>query len=175
MGRPKHLLADADNVTWLERTVKLVSSYVDGVALSGAGEVPESLSSIVRLQDVDGIVGPLTGILSAFRYKPDASWLLLACDMPCITGDAIAWLLSLQQEGAWGYVPALSSNGRVEPLFARYEPESAELFEHMRSESILRISRITDFEKVQVISVPSVLQNAWKNVNTPEDLSMLNV
>ncbi|WP_136810029.1 molybdenum cofactor guanylyltransferase [Desulfosediminicola flagellatus] len=174
MGQPKHLLADKTGLSWLERTVAVVKPHVAGIALSGSGDVPASLASHTRLEDVSGVYGPLTGILSAMRFKPNVAWLLLACDMPSINKESIAWLLSQRKFGSWGTVPSVMGN-RVEPLFALYEPQAKELFETMRAESNLRISSVAQSDKIQILSVPPELQLAWNNVNTPGELDVLNI
>ena len=89
MGRPKHLIEDKNKITWLERTAAILRPFVDGLLVSGNGMLPEKLADTKRLVDIPGVVGPLTGILSASRWQPMVSWLLVACDMPYITTEAI--------------------------------------------------------------------------------------
>ncbi len=175
MGQPKHLLQDSRGRSWLEAMVGTVQPLVSGVALSGRGDVPESLSSYVRLPDIPGVAGPLTGLLAAMRWQPDVSWLLLACDMPEVTEESIGWLLDQAGPGFWGTVPAIGGKSGVEPLFARYEPQAASIFEQLALAGVRRISRITACERIRVVQVPPSLQNAWENVNTPEDVKRLSL
>lgn len=170
MGRPKHLLTDGAGLTWLERTVRTVTPQVAGVALSGQGEIPSVLQTLPRLPDIPDVQGPLTGILSAMRWQPDVAWLLLACDLPEVSAEAVAWLLAQQQPGQWGCVPATGQDKRVEPLFARYEPQCAALFEAMNAAGTRRISTIVDDDRVRVVRIPDHLRRCWQNVNTPEEL-----
>lgn len=170
MGRPKHLLLDAEGRTWLERTVHTVRPQVAGVVLSGPGEIPAGLGFLPRLADIPNVGGPLAGILSAMRWQPDVSWLFLACDMPEVTAEAVAWLLGERKAGRWGTVPTRAGLKLVEPLFAGYEPQCAALFEQMCAAGIRRISRIVDFEKINVVQIPDHLQASWQNINTPEEL-----
>ena len=170
MGRPKHLLPDTAGSTWLERTVRTVQPQVTGVALSGRGEIPCGLDSLPRLADIPDVGGPLTGILSAMRWQPDVSWLFLACDMPEVTAEAVAWLLGERKVGSWGTVPKRVGLKRVEPLFAGYEPQCAALFERMSAAGIRRIGRIAEFEKISVVRIPDHLVASWQNINTPEEL-----
>lgn len=174
MGQPKHLLTDNSGITWLERTVGLVQPLVDGVVLSGSGEVPASLRALPRLADIPGVGGPLTGILSAMRWQPEVAWLLLACDMPGLSTEAVKWLLAQQAAGCWGTIPQISPESAIEPLFARYEPQCAELFEQLNIQGVRRISRIAETNRVQVVRVPEQLRSGWRNVNTPEELLLFN-
>jgi molybdopterin-guanine dinucleotide biosynthesis protein A len=173
MGQPKHLLHDSHGRSWLEGMVETVQPLVDGVVFSGGGEVPQALTSYIRLPDIPGVAGPLTGLLAAMRWQPDVSWLVLACDMPAVTVESIGWLLEQSGPGSWGSVPAIAGKRGVEPLFARYEPQSAAIFEQLAAAGVRRISRITECEKIRVVQVPDHLQSAWENVNTPEDLKSL--
>lgn len=170
MGRPKHLLLDEAGRTWLERTVRTVQPQVAGVVLSGRGEIPAALDSLPRLADIPEVGGPLTGILSAMRWQPDVSWLFLACDMPEVTAEAVAWLLGERKVGRWGAVPRRAGQKRLEPLFAGYEPQCAALFERLGAAGIRRIGRIADFEKISVVRIPDHLEASWQNINTPEEL-----
>ncbi|MFV0437183.1 MAG: molybdenum cofactor guanylyltransferase [Desulfopila sp.] len=172
MGRPKHLLCnERDGDTWLERTVSLLTPLVTGIALAGGGELPATLSSRPRLCDVIGASGPMAGILAAQRWQPTVSWLLLACDMPGLSTAAVRWLLAQRQLGRWAVVPRLGEKEKVEPLFAVYEPQSALFFERMHCRGVGRISRIAEYRRVEVVKVAAELQSAWRNINTPEELS----
>ena len=71
MGQPKHLLNQAGH-SWLERIVRTLSPFVDEVFLAGSGQVPAALTRLTRLSDVNGVQGPLAGILAALRHRPDA-------------------------------------------------------------------------------------------------------
>ncbi|WP_215255455.1 NTP transferase domain-containing protein, partial [Escherichia coli] len=61
--------------------------------------VPTGLNNVTRLQDVSGVHGPLAGILAALRFRPDALWLIAACDLPALHADAIAWLIAESRQG----------------------------------------------------------------------------
>jgi molybdenum cofactor guanylyltransferase len=171
MGRPKHQIRGANGLTWLENTVKLLTPFTEQIVLSGAGEVPASLDFLMRLEDVPDVQGPLTGILAAMRWHPDACWLLVACDMPNITAEAVEWLLACRQSDSWGTVPRLKDDGFLEPLLALYEPQSKAYFEELYRSRILRISMVARRENIHTPVVPQSLARAWSNINTPEDLS----
>ncbi len=176
MGRPKHLLTQEEktnSISWLEQTVDLLQPLIgNSIALSGAGLVPESLAALPRLPDVPEARGPLTGILAAMRWQPSVSWLLLACDMPHISSEALNWLLSCRQPGSWGVVPRLQEGGFVEPLLAHYDSRCATLFEQLLSSGSLRIGQIAGQSKIATPLVPHHLRQSWLNINTPEELAV---
>ncbi len=171
MGRPKHLIRGKNGLTWLENTVHLLQSFTTQIVISGRGDVPAGLDSLVRLADVPDVQGPLTGILAAMRWHPDSCWLLLACDMPNITSEALEWLLATRHPDFWGTLPRLKEDGFVEPLLALYEPQAKNYFEELCASGCLRISMIAERSKIVTPVVPPSLCRAWSNINTPEELS----
>lgn len=171
MGRPKHLIEGENKTTWLERTTDILRPMVDGLVVSGAGLLPEKLDDMVRLADIPGVVGPLTGILAASRWQPMATWLLVACDMPHITPEAVHWLLSGRRAGCWGRVPRLAENRYCEPLFAWYDFRAAQLFEEQLFDGNLRIGGAASHSKIDNPVIPESLRPGWQNINTPDQLS----
>lgn len=170
MGRAKHLLTDSGGRTWLENTVAAVAPFVGQVVLSGGGLVPESLRDLVRLPDIPGVAGPLTGILSAMRWQPDVSWLLVACDMPSLSAEALGWLLESRQPGRWGTVPKRSRDSHVEPLLAHYDSRCRAIFEEVLASGSSRIGDAARHEKIATPVIPAEFLAAWDNINTPEEL-----
>lgn len=170
MGRPKHLIEDEQKTTWLEKTTDILRPLVDGLVVSGVGMLPEKLTDIARLEDIPGVVGPLTGMLAASRWQPTVTWLLVACDMPHITTEAIQWLLSDRRAGCWGRVPRLEGSKHCEPLFAWYDFRSAQLFEEQLYDGNLRIGGAASHPKIDNPVIPESLCYGWQNINTPEQL-----
>ncbi len=176
MGRPKHLIEREETIgaTWLEHTVGLLQPLIgDRIALSGGGQVPASLSFLPRLPDIPEVRGPLTGILAAMRWQPTVSWLLLACDMPDISGEALTWLLAQRRPGCWGTVPRLHEDGYVEPLLAHYDFRCGPLFERLLASGSLKMSLVARQGKVETPLIPPLLRPSWRNINTPEELAGL--
>ena len=172
MGWPKHLIKGGNGLTWVENTVKLLTPFTRDIVLSGAGDVPATLHSLQRIPDVPDVQGPLTGILASMRWQPDACWLLLACDMPNITSEALEWLLASRRPDSWGTVPRLEDDGFVEPLLALYEPQAKDYFEELCDSGIFRISMVARRSKISTPVVPHGLSRAWSNINTPDELSL---
>jgi molybdopterin-guanine dinucleotide biosynthesis protein A len=170
MGQPKHLIEDKNNKTWLERTTDILRPLMDGLVVSGAGKLPEKLAGTVRLADIPGEVGPLTGILAACRWQPLVTWVFVACDMPNITPEAIHWLLSGRRAGCWGRVPRLEGRKHCEPLFAWYDFRAGQLFEEQHYAGNLRIGAVASHFKIDNPVIPESLHYGWQNINTPDQL-----
>jgi len=170
MGQPKHLIKNKRGRSWLDSTVDILKPLVDEIVISGAGDVPDALSDIARLQDIPGAVGPIAGFLSASRSYPLMNWLLVACDMPNISGDAIEWLLSRRSPGRWGVVPRMPETGYLEPLFSWYDMRAGQIFESQLQAGEMRIGRGAEHPKIENPIIPRSLRRSWKNINTPEQL-----
>ncbi len=168
MGRPKHLLME-NGQTWIERTVAVMEKKVDNLVLAGRGEVPPSLVYLPRIPDTPYLDGPLSGVLAAMRWQPRSSWLVVACDLPDISEEAINWLLEQREGGIWGILPSLGGGSRVEPLFAWYDFRMLSVLEKLAADGCLRPGMAAEHEQVITPSPPARLHPAWRNVNTVEE------
>ncbi len=163
MGRPKHLFHIGET-TWLEHIVATVQAVVAQVALLGGGEVPENLGALPRLLDVLDRQGPLAGMLSAMRWRPDASWLFIACDLPQISLASVRWLLDQRAPGVRAVLPRLPGAVGVEPLLAFYDFRARPLLE-----SSLAPSDLARLPGVITPEPPLEIAGAWVNMNTPTE------
>lgn len=174
MGRPKHLLRTDGGGTWLEMTVARLHALADGVVLAGAGEIPPALSHLARLPDAPGVAGPLAGILAAMRWQPGVSWLVVACDLPSLTEEAVRWLLAARRPGRWAIIPRRSRDSHVEPLLACYDRRCRVWFEELRLSGSLRIGMAARRPQVHSPVIPAAYLRAWDNINTPQELELLS-
>ncbi|MCK4850113.1 MAG: molybdenum cofactor guanylyltransferase [Phycisphaerae bacterium] len=170
MGSAKHLLTK-DGQTMLVRTIECLEQVVgSNVVICGAGKVPESLARFKRLPDVPDAQGPMSGVLAGMRWRPRASWLVAACDLPELSPAALEWLLSTRAPGIWASLPSLDGSQYVEPLLAHYDFRARPLLEQLAAQGNFRPGRIASHPKVRIFPVPPHLQAAWRNANSPRDL-----
>jgi molybdopterin-guanine dinucleotide biosynthesis protein A len=113
-------------------------------------------------------IHPLLGIITALRSSDERPILVVACDMPFLTGPLLAWLAGL--DGL--VVPEVED--RLQPLLARYEPAHADALETaLRSNHSMRRAiaglepRIVSERELRPFGDPSRL---CFNVNDPSDL-----
>ncbi len=172
MGRPKHLI-DKDGRTWIEHTVAKLEPHVRQVVLSGKGEVPSSLARLARIPDVSGLAGPLSGLLSALRWQPAVSWLMVACDQPAIDPKVFSWLKSRRKPGIRAVLPDLRGDGRVEPLLAWYDFRCRPIVEELADGGCLRPGGLVGRPGVITPQPPADLHESWRNINTPLELESL--
>ncbi len=168
MGQVKHLIME-NGRTWLEKSVAVLEKKVTHLVLAGRGDIPPSLVHLPRIPDIPGLAGPLSGMLAAMSWQPQASWLIAACDLPDMSGEAIDWLLQQRQAGIWGVLPSLGGNSRGEPLLAWYDFRMLPVLEKIAAGGCLRPGLAAEHEMVITPKPPVHLHSAWRNVNRVED------
>jgi molybdopterin-guanine dinucleotide biosynthesis protein A len=119
------------------------------------------------LVDAPGLVGPLAGIVAARSHAPAAWWVVVACDMPLVTPEAVRWLLAARCEGAVAVLPTTESGG-PQPTLALYGPGVDPLLA-----SVTAPVQLSGLPGVLTPPVPTALVQCWTNVNRPEELAAL--
>ncbi len=113
---------------------------------------------------------PLCGVLAALRASAPRPILALACDMPFLSADLLAWLASLEE-------PLVVADGGagLQPLLARYDPVLIEALEaalprHAALRELVAslAPRVVGETELARFGDPRLL---CFNLNTPEDLS----
>jgi molybdopterin-guanine dinucleotide biosynthesis protein A len=168
MSTPKQLISCPEGVTWLERTVAIARRVTSQVDLAGRGEIPSSLKDLPHLADVPGIKGPLAGLLALMRWQLNAGYLLLACDLPGLTIEALQWLISYRSSGVIAILPSIKPN-TIEPLTAIYEGTIHSVLESRAKSGIWGFQSLQEERGVITPTPPTQLVPAWQNVNTPDE------
>lgn len=150
----------------IERSFSTLSKISSGTVLLGSGDVPETLASSCRLPDAPGVKGPLSGILSAFRWDPESTWIISAVDMPLMSEDAWNWLTKQRRPGVWAILPRIGTGSAAEMTGACYEPMIFEYIEELARKRVFRLQAIARHPKVITPLIPPGIASSWKNVNT---------
>lgn len=174
MGRSKSLLQVKGRFV-LEQIVAQAGAVADRVVLVGGGEIPASLSSVPRLPDAPDMDGPVAGMLSAFRWQPEARWIILACDLPLVSREALAWLAGRSAPGIDAVLPHVDDPNLQEPLFALYEPAVGVFLERGACAGRRAIHRAIEGARIVSPEIPAHLRPAWTNTNTPAELRRVDV
>ncbi|EXK86036.1 hypothetical protein FOQG_10085 [Fusarium oxysporum f. sp. raphani 54005] len=145
MGFPKHLLTMPDGRPLYQHQIEVLRKACPEaetvyISLAQDSEMDEllqnaskvsyeatpgenSIEIILDLESSQGdeSKGPATGILAAYDSDPEATWLVVACDYPCITPSALQELQSR-------YKPPVTCfknhEGFCEPLLGIWSPEA---------------------------------------------------
>jgi molybdopterin-guanine dinucleotide biosynthesis protein A len=128
MGRDKARM-DYHGVDQLEWTARMLECVCQEVFVSAR---PGACASTERPVVTDSVLdaGPLGGILSALRARPNAAWLIAACDMPFLNEQTLADLRGGRNPFRLATAFRGPRDGAPEPLCAIYEPKA--IFRLMR-------------------------------------------
>jgi molybdenum cofactor guanylyltransferase len=114
-------------------------------------------------------VHPLCGIVTALNLAKDRPVLVIAADMPFLTGELLAWIEGLDEPLA---VP--SYGGRLHPLLGRYDRSLLETLQTaIRAEGALQeVVRSLGPREITAAELERFgePERLLFNVNTPEDL-----
>jgi molybdopterin-guanine dinucleotide biosynthesis protein A len=152
--------------TLVEHVAAAVAEAAGSVTLVGAPERYKSLS-FPRLADTRTAVGPLGGIHTALSASRAAWNLMVACDMPGISGSFLQSLMAAAESSAADCLVPAGPSGLLEPLCAVY---------HLRCLAAIGAALDRDVRKVTDglaglrVASWSVAESHWfRNVNTPEE------
>ena len=139
-----------------------------------------SKSTEEKQSEIDGIpvikdryveMGPFGAILSAFMHDPDAAWMVLACDLPYISGEFIKHLIQERSIAHFATAYKVKDNPFPEPLIAIYEPVI-----YQRMLSFLSLGYACPRKVLINSEVKHVLLDDEQiafNANTPEDKDLV--
>jgi molybdenum cofactor guanylyltransferase len=179
MGRPKGLLEFGGRPLIL-RIARVVEPLTSCVTLIGAPE----LYAILGLEIIedrqfsepsksDDRPGPLAGIATALSATRTDWNLILACDLPYLSRDWLAWLLARAMISDRKIIMPRTSGG-VEPLAAIYRRECAPQIIAALQRGVRKVT-----EAIEPFRIEFVGESEWRhidsegrvlrNMNAPED------
>ncbi|OON67010.1 molybdenum cofactor guanylyltransferase [Hymenobacter sp. CRA2] len=129
-GRSQRMQEDKDRLRYhgheqRQHAAALLAPFCQEVFIScrpeQAAELPTGLTPLPD-QFLD--LGPMSGILSAFRHDPNAAWLVVACDLPFLTQQTLQYLVAHRNAGRVATAFQSPDNEFPEPLITIWEPRS---------------------------------------------------
>jgi len=114
-----------------------------------------------------GEIGPIGGILSAFREHPGAAWLVLACDMPFLDFNTIRQLVYSRNPNVMATCYLKIDDSNPEPLCAIYEPMAYEAL--MKAVRLGNRSPRNVLEHSSILGVVPASHKTLNQVNTPHE------
>jgi molybdopterin-guanine dinucleotide biosynthesis protein A len=131
------------------------------------GQLAEpALAGLNLLPDQEEGVGPLEGLLSAFRKDPHTAWLAVAVDMPYLTEATLRRLLEKRDASVFATVFRNPQTNRPEPVCAIYEPRILPVLRAAKEKRRYSLMLLRD---VPVRLVEPVSTDDLRNVNDPEE------
>lgn len=171
MGQDKALL-ELGGAPMVTRMARLAQPYVASVAIVAPPERYAQLGLNI-LPDRWPSAGPLGGIATALGAT-SAEWnLILGCDLPYLTPEWVAWLIShALKSPAHALVP--ESERGLEPLAAMYHQNCAATLTAAVERGVRRVTEGLSeilFERVSMSEWRKLdpMDTLFENMNTPED------
>jgi molybdenum cofactor guanylyltransferase len=169
MGEPKATVELAGR-TLLARTVAAVAAAgLEPVVVAKPTSPLPPVECRVLAEPAEPL-HPLCGIVTALAAGAGRGVVVVACDMPLVPPKLLGWLAGLDPEPA----VVCEVAGRLEPLLARYEPESAAALaaaldggDSMRAAVAALAPRVIGEAELRRFGDPARIAF---NVNSPADL-----
>ena len=170
MGTDKAVL-EIGGLSLLERAARLALAAALPVVVVGR-ECPNGwpLPAVPFLPDAVPGRGPLGGLHTALGYHVRAALVLaLACDLPRLTADALAWLLAQATAQSGPHGLAVLHDGQWEPLFSVYDPACLPLIEGLLESGRLSLHGLIEAGDFGRLEAPDWVAAQLANINTPEE------
>lgn len=129
-----------------------------------------SIAGYPVIKDILDNKGPLGAIHSAFEYKPDVAWLIVACDLPFIQKNDLEFLIKARRSDAFATAYQVKEKMFPEPLICIYEPHMRAMIKQALDEGMLSPMKL--LQQVLIHTVPLTDPKKAFNVNTPEALAV---
>ncbi len=112
-------------------------------------------------------LGPFGAILSAFRARPDAAWLVAACDLPLLDAATLDFLVKNRRPDRLATAFRNPTDGLPEPLVAIWEPMAYAAMLSFLAQGRSCPRKVLMNTGCHLLDAPSPA--ALTNVNTPEE------
>nr|WKN38373.1 molybdenum cofactor guanylyltransferase [Tunicatimonas sp. TK19036] len=144
---------------------------------------PDQQSSYTRrMPDIPHIVdevlteinGPLRGLLSAHRFRPQQHWLLTPCDVPRLSTEVFTyWISTFQQQYPQSNAVISHTEQRLQPVCGIYSQEALStlntLYQQGRLANQSMHAIVEDNLNSYLMEIPAEMASQYKNFNTPHD------
>ncbi|MCC3159809.1 NTP transferase domain-containing protein [Hymenobacter sp. 15J16-1T3B] len=146
----------------------LLAPFCEDVLISCRPEQAAGLpTGLQPLPDQFLDLGPLSGLLSAFRHDPNAAWLVVACDLPFLTEQTLHYLVEHRRPGRMATALQSPDNEFPEPLITIWEPRSYPLLLQMLALGYSCPRKTLINADIELLPAPAPLE--LRNVNTPAE------
>jgi molybdenum cofactor guanylyltransferase len=166
-------LARVGGATYLERVVSAALESGKRVMVVGRRAAADwSIDRVEFLEDEQPGAGPLGGLITALRCAGEDA-LLCGCDMPLVGASAFEWLMR-ELPAHDGDGVAVTSGGRLEPLFALYRISCLPHAERRLAAREMSLHGLIEGAAFHRVEAPPWVQRMLRNVNTPGEAADLN-
>lgn len=119
------------------------------------------------IQDTFLDLGPMSGILSAFRFDPNSAWLTVACDLPYLSATTLQYLIAHRNPSKVATVFLDPKGEFPEPLVTLWEPRAYSVMLDYLSQGYSCPRKVLINTEVEILTAPD--SGEFFNVNFPEE------
>jgi len=175
-GKSMRMGFDKGTVKWYDKEQRyymadMLRTYCNEVFISLSSPQKEMVEEYPVLTDTFTNLGPYGAILSAFREKPDSAWLVVACDLPLLDLDTIAYLVANRDSSAIATAFNSEINEFPEPLITIWEPKSYPVLLSFLAQGYSCPRKVLINTEPKLLKAPNA--DALTNVNTPDELERI--
>jgi molybdenum cofactor guanylyltransferase len=171
MGRDKATLIHPDGRTLVRRCADLLlEAGCESVAISlrHDQEIPAGVDDLKIVRDPAGeSLGPMVGMVSGMRLEPQATWLVVACDLPRLDLTTLVHLVESMKPEEKFLAYRSEFDGLPEPLCTLYLPSALPLLSDAQAADFRCPRKILIRHECRLLE--PVSPRALDNANTPED------
>jgi len=173
-GKSLRMGYDKSSIEWHGKEQRyymadLLKQYCDEIFISCRADQQNEVDRHYKtLPDTFVDLGPYGAILSAFREKPDAAWLVVACDLPLLDAEILQDLVAHRNPSAVATTFESPFDGLPEPLITIWEPKAYPVLLSFLSQGYTCPRKALRNNDVHIIKAENA--DALRNVNTPEEL-----
>lgn len=178
-GRSLRMGRDKGGITWhgkpqREYMADMLQTLCGEVFIScRPGQEQELESAYQTLPDTFSELGPFGAILSAFRFQPNAAWLVVACDLPLLDRNTLEFLMQNRQACRIATAFESPHDQLPEPLITIWEPKSYAVLLSFLAQGFSCPRKVLIHADALILPAPK--PSALANVNTPEELDKIGL
>ncbi|GAB2940908.1 hypothetical protein GCM10027048_01640 [Hymenobacter coalescens] len=151
-----------------EHAAALLAPFCQDVFIScRPGQAADLPAGLAALPDQFLDLGPLSGLLTAFRHDPNAAWLVVACDLPFLTEQTLRHLVAHRHAGRAATAFQSPDNEFPEPLITIWEPRSYPVLLQFLGLGYSCPRKVLINADAEVLPAPAPAE--LRNVNTPAE------
>ncbi len=146
----------------------ILNEICDETFLSVRSSKNEAATDYPFLEDTFYDLGPFGAIASAFRHRPNAAWLVIACDLPLLDLETLDFLVKNRNPSAIATAFNSPVNEFPEPLISIWEPSSYPILLQFLAQGFSCPRKVLINSAVKLVDAPD--GQKLMNVNRPEEL-----
>lgn len=151
-----------------EHVMSLMRSYCSSVFLScNARQADELQGRFDVIEDVFLKLGPMGGILSAFREDPNAAWMTVACDLPYLSEKTLQYLVAHRNPSKVATAFLDAEGVFPEPLVTIWEPRAYPILLDYLSQGYSCPRKVLINTGIETLVAPDIKELC--NVNYPQE------